>query len=344
MTTVKEKTNIIPVKVAQLIHGTWAMQLLRSGLELNVFDPLEAQSADVPAIAKTIKADKRALEILLDALVSIGLLYKSGNKYSLTEESRLYLLSSSSLFIGKYVQMNQESETIWNGLSEVVRSGKSLDQVNKDKRAQEFFPALAEMIFPMNFALAERVAAEIKVSQLPAQAKVLDVAAGAATWSIPMAVSNKSLHVDALDFPSTLEVTKKYAGKYGVADRYSYVSGNWRDIQWQKNAYDVVILGHILHSEGKEFSKRLIQQCYDALKPSGVLVIAEFIANNDRNGPPFAMLFGVNMLIRTTEGCVFTDAELNAMLSAAGFTKTYRMPIEETPASPIMIAYKPANH
>lgn len=77
------------------------------------------------------------------------------------------------------------------------------------------------------------------------------------------------------------------------------------------------------------------------MTPGGKLVIAEMIANNDRGGPPFAMLFGVNMLINTTQGCVFTDSELNEMLCAAGFVKPYRMPIEEMPYSPIMIAHKP---
>lgn len=208
MTTVKEKTNIIPLKISQLIHGTWAIQALRSALELNIFDHLEQGKQGASAIASALKADKRATEMFLDALVALGLLQKATNDYSLTEEAHTYLLSTSPLFIGNYVKMNQEREQVWHHLGEVVRSGKPVDQVNEDKRAQEFFPALAEMIFPMNFAIAERVAEELKVSQLKPSAKVLDVAAGAGTWSIPMALANSSLHVDALDFPATLDVTK----------------------------------------------------------------------------------------------------------------------------------------
>lgn len=251
MTKVKEKINTIPVKISQLLHGTWAIQAMRSGLELNIFDQLEQTEQGAAAIASALKADKRATEMLLDALTAIGLLQKTANKYSLTKESGTYLVSTSPLFLGGYMQMNEEKENVWHKLGEVVRTGKPLDQVNEDKRAQEFFPALAEMIFPINFAIAERVAEAIKVSELKPSTKILDVAAGAGTWSIPMALANPSVHVDALDFPVTLEVTKKFATKYGVACRYGYISGNWRDVQWHKNAYDVVVLGHILHSEGK---------------------------------------------------------------------------------------------
>jgi 2-polyprenyl-3-methyl-5-hydroxy-6-metoxy-1,4-benzoquinol methylase len=340
MTKVKEKINTIPIKISQLLNGTWAIQALRSSLELKIFDQLEQAEQAASAIASALKADKRATEILLDALVAIGLLQKNSNKYSLTEESRTYLLSTSPLYIGSYVILNQDRESAWRQLSDVVRTGTPLDHVNEDKRAQEFFPALAEMIFPINFATAQRVAEELQIAQLPDTAKILDVAAGAATWSIPMALANSSVHVDALDFSTTLEVTKKFATKYGVADRYSYITGNWRDVKWNNAAYDVVILGHILHSEGEKLSYELIKRSFTALKPGGKLVIAEMIANSDRGGPPFAMLFGINMLINTVEGCVFTDSELNEMLSAAGFTKTYRMPVEEMPCSPIMIAQK----
>lgn len=126
-------------------------------------------------------------------------------------------------------------------------------------------------------------------------------------------------------------------------DRYSYITGNWRDVKWNTNVYDVIVLGHILHSEGEKLSRELIERSFAATKPGGKLVIAEMIANNDRGGPPFAMLFGINMLINTTQGCVFTDSQLSEMLSTAGFVKPYRTAIEETPFSPIMIAHKPAH-
>jgi hypothetical protein len=71
------------------------------------------------------------------------------------------------------------------------------------------------------------------------------------------------------------------------------------------------------------------------------LAIAEFIANNDRSGPPMAMLFAVNMLLHTTEGCVFTQADLTEMLAEAGFEKPYRMPMEGEIETPVIIAKKP---
>jgi ubiquinone/menaquinone biosynthesis C-methylase UbiE len=213
--------------------------------------------------------------------------------------------------------------------------------VNIEEKAQEFFPALAESIFPLSFAQAQKITEDLKISQLPQGAKVLDVAAGAGTWTIPMALENSGLHVDALDFPAILEVTKRFAQQYGVADRYGYISGNWRNVPWQKEAYDIAVLGHILHSEGAELSKQLLKRCFEALKPGGRIVIGEFITNNDHSGPAPATLFGVNMLMHTEIGCVFSEEELEQMLTKAGFEKVQRMAGPAAAESMVICARKP---
>jgi len=340
MTTVKDKIAIPPMKISQILHGNWALQVLRTGVELDVFGHLTNGPADSGTVAAGIKADRRAAEMLLDALVGIGILVKKDDEYSLTEDAKVYLVPSSELFMGRYIKQNDEIDAMWRSLGETVRSGKPAKEVNQDAKAQEFFPALTEAIFPLNFATAQRVSQELKIAQLPAGSKVLDVAAGAATWSIPMALDNQQLHVDVLDFPPILEVSKKFAEKYAVAERFGYISGNWRNVPWQRDIYDVIVLGHILHSEGKELSKQLLRRVFEAMKPGGTLVIAEFIANNERTGPPFAMLFGVNMLMHTTIGCVFTESELTTMVTEVGFEKVRRMPLEGMPESPVLIARK----
>ena len=124
-------------------------------------------------------------------------------------------------------------------------------------------------------------------------------------------------------------------------ERSGYVSGNWRNVSWQKDAYEVVILGHILHSEGLELSKQLLKRCFETLKPGGRIVVAEFITNNDHAGPPMATLFGVNMLMHTEIGCVFSETELQQMLQNAGFEQPQRMKIDGVQESMVMLAKKP---
>ena len=68
--------------------------------------------------------------------------------------------------------------------------------------------------------------------------------------------------------------------------------------------------------------------------------IAEFVANDDRTGPPHVAIFGVNMLVNTEQGDVFTAGEIGGWLQEAGFTDIRNL---EAPApSPLILANKPA--
>jgi hypothetical protein len=70
-----------------------------------------------------------------------------------------------------------------------------------------------------------------------------------------------------------------------------------------------------------------------------MLLIGEFIPNDDRTGPAAAMLFGLNMLLHTPVGDVFTMNEYRGWLKGAGFRviKAIRTP---SAVSPLILARK----
>jgi precorrin-6B methylase 2 len=50
-------------------------------------------------------------------------------------------------------------------------------------------------------------------------ARILDIGAGAAAWSIPFAKALKRARVTVVDYPAVTQVTREYAERWGVADR-----------------------------------------------------------------------------------------------------------------------------
>lgn len=339
MKALDQKLVTAPVKISNLIWSTSALQILRTALELDLFSPLESGAKEASAVAAEQKLDARGVGYVLDALVALEMLSKKGKTYELNELSRNYLLPKSPLFLGPHVRRNEMIEKSWANLPEVIRTGKPQAQVNLDQQAMEFFPKLAENIFPLSYSYAQLVAAELNFAAASGAPRILDVAAGSGVWSIPLTEANAKSTVDVIDFGPILEVTKKFTARHKVGDRYKYIEGNWRDVEWEKEAYDVVILGHILHSEGPQLSELLLERCYVALKPGGHLVIAEMIANNERTAPPFPIIFAINMHLLTAEGCVFTEGELTELVRKCGFARSYRLPFNGE-ESPLMIAVK----
>lgn len=337
---IEVKSAAPPLHVLQIMQSTWAVDILRSSMELKVYDSLDKGPKSADAIAQERQLSPKGARLLLDAATSLRLLSKSGDKYELTEEARSYLVSTSPLYLGNYFHMHGQLNEAWANLAYAVKSGEPSMQVNQDAKAEEIFPALAEAIFPLNWQFAEQLAHHLGTHRTNFDVRILDLAAGSGVWSLPMARSNKNVTVDALDFPAVAKVTKKFAGKYGVAGQYNYLEGNWRDVNVEYNTYDIILLGHILHSEGKELSRQLLKYCAKALKPGGKLVVAEFLADEERKSATFPLLFAVNMFLATTDGCVFTYSELKEMLSDAGLSGDYRMDMGPGIESPIVIATK----
>jgi len=136
-----------------------------------------------------------------------------------------------------------------------------------------------------------------------------------------------------------IPVTKKIAGRFELADRFTYIEGDLNTVDFGKN-HTIATLGHILHSEGADQSKALIQKTFNALAPGGQIAIAEFVCNDNRSGPPNAAIFAVNMLVNTDKGDTFTLPEISKWLSDAGFAHVRTL--EAPGPSPLILATKPA--
>ena len=116
------------------------------------------------------------------------------------------------------------------------------------------------------------------------------------------------------------------------------IEGNLRDVDYGRNRYDLAILGHIIHSEGEKWGKKLIKKMYRILTDNGMLLIAEMIPNDTRSGPMLPLLFGLNMLVHTEAGDVFTMRQYREWLKDAGFRKVQTLDVPGP--SPLILATK----
>ena len=169
---------------------------------------------------------------------------------------------------------------------------------------------------------------------------VLDLAAGSGVWGVTLAERSPQVRVTAVDWPGVLPVTRRVAERHGVGDRFTFVAGDLDSADFG-TGHHVATLGHILHSEGIDRSKSLLKKTFAALAPGGTIAIAEWLVNEDRNGPPPGLIFAVNMLVNTDRGDTFSFGEISRWLAAAGFENA-RL-VEELPCpSPLILATKPA--
>src|SRR5262249_37224594 len=130
----------------------------------------------------------------------------------------------------------------------------------------------------------------------------------------------------------------RVVGRHGLAGRLETSPGDFLEAGFGQGHY-LATIGHIFHSEGRERSRRVLREGFYAFTARGAVGIAEFVPNNERSGPPNALIFAVNMFVYTTEGDTFTLREMSAWLREAGFRGVRLL---DAPApSPLVLATKP---
>lgn len=333
------KQSASPERLLQL---TWAYAptlIIASAVNHRVFDLLDAGPQTVRQIAQKTGASERGLTAILNALVGFQFLSRRGERYALTPESSAFLVSTKPAFLGAiYRHMSSQIIPNWLHLDKVVRSGKPATAVNSQKTGAAFFAEFVEALFPMGYPAAKALGEHLKVAKSKKPIRVLDLAAGSGVWGIALAQESPLVHISAVDWPPVLKVTRKVARRCGVADRLSTIPGDILKVDFS-SGHNVATLGHILHSEGRERSRQLLRKVFKALEPGGTIVIAEFVTNDDRTGPPNALIFAVNMLVATEAGDTFTFKEMSDWLREAGFEKPRKLNVGGP--SPLILATKP---
>ena len=308
----------------QLSGGYWATCALHAGVRLDVFTPLNGVTLSAEEVASACQCDPRAMEMLLNALVSIGLIDKNGTGYSDTGFSAQYLVRTSPGYLGHIIRHHHHLMAGWAVLHESIKSGNPVrDRISHgdDKDERESF--LMGM-YNLASQLAPVVAAAIDLNGCQ---RLLDFGGGPGTYAIHFCRQNPELSAVVYDLPSTRSFAEDTIARYGLSERISFVAGNYH-LDQVPETFDAAWLSHILHAEGIEGCKTVLRKAVNALKPGGMLLVQEFILNDAKDGPLFPALFSLNMLLGTSSGQSYSESELRGMMEEAGLTDIRRIPLE----------------
>lgn len=323
----------------QMAWGYSVPLIIASAVKHGVFDALDRAPKTVKQLAKETGASERGLTSILNALVGVELLTRRGGRYALAPESAAFLVSGKPGCLGGlFYHMTRDLIPKWLQLEDVVRTGKPARAVNSEPDGSEFFAGFVESIFPMSYPAARALGEHLEISQSKKPVNVLDLAAGSGVWGIALAQQSPHVRLTAVDWPDVLKVTEQVINRHGMLDRSTMLPGDLLKVNFG-NHHHIATLGHILHSEGRARSQRLLKKTFKALSPGGTIAIGEFLVNHDRMGPPASLLFAVNMLVNTHAGDTFSFREISGWLRGAGFKKPRLL--EAPGPSPLVLATKP---
>lgn len=291
-------------KIRDLWRGYWHSRVILTANNLGVFEILTfpKSAADV---AKALKLDERATEILLDALTGLGLLRKSFNKYRNAPLSNKFLLRNSPYYQGDIIKYADILWKKWSELDEIIKTGKP-SRSNHDHNS---------FIRGMHNVASLKVKKVIKEIDLKGVKKALDLGGGPGTYSIEMA--KKGISVTLFDTPETIKIAKDIIRASNSKD-INFLEGDFL-VDDIGNSYDLVFISQVLHAYSERDCLSILEKSRSALNPDGKIVIQEFYIDNSRTRPLPSALFSVNMLVNTDFGRCYSPKEIKGWLVKAGF-------------------------
>lgn len=341
MSTIEPRADL----VWQNSWGFARTAVLASAVELELFAAFASGPANAAELAQRTKASVRGIEALAGALVGLGLLSRDAvGRFDVTEVARTYLGPNPRIDLGPQILHSRNLAARWSRLTDAVRSGQPLPPPEATGSAggagvgPVHFQMLVRQLFNANFAAGMILCRTLADRDDFHPAAVLDIGAGAAPWSIPFAQAQPDCRVTVLDYPEVLPVTREYAAKFGLADRFEFRGGQAETADLGRSQFAFVFLGHLYHSMGPAASADLARRAAAALRPGGLLGVAEFVVDDDRLGPAIPLLFACNMLIGTAAGTTYTARQIDDWARSAGLSPI--VPVDIPTGSPIRLARK----
>ena len=318
-------THIAPDRIMQLGMGFWGSKTLLSAIEIGLFTELAKGPLSLSAVAERLTLHPRSARDFLDALVALGMLQRTGDRYANTPETDRYLDKTKPSYMGGILEMaNARLYRFWGGLTEALRTGQ---QQNESKTGEDFFGALyadpvrlegfLKAMTGLSLGAAQAIAARFPWKDYRT---FMDIGAAQGGVAVEIALAHRHLTGGGMDLPVVQPIFEAYVRSKGVADRVRFHPGNFFKESLPKA--DVLVMGHILHDWNLEEKKQLLQKAYDVLPTGGALIVYEAIIDDARSTNAFGLLMSLNMLIETPGGFDFTGSDCTGWMREIGFART----------------------
>ena len=331
MLKAKDTAGVLPDDITEMIRGFMPSRAILTALELDVFTAI-GNGSTAREVAGRIQCAVRAPEMLLNALVSLKLLTKSGDTFTNTPLAARFFVegtSDSARMAQLHIANIWKS---WSTLTQAVREGTSVaPRPPENGRVKPFIAA-------MDHNARGRARATAQAVEINGAKRMLDLGGGSGAYAIAFVKSAPGLEAEVVDLAEVLPITQDHIRKAGLADRITTRAGDMLSVPLEAGSYDLVLLSAVCHMFSPEENQQLFARVYRALAPHGRVVVSDFILDVAKTAPRFAAIFALNMLVNTRAGASYSEPEYATWMKQAGFAESKRVRLPG-PAN-LMIATK----
>jgi precorrin-6B methylase 2 len=306
-------------RLLALSRGFMEARIFLTAVQLGIFPAIGEGSPTADELAARIGADRRALVVLLNALVAQRLLAKEGERFAnIAEVAKLLEPPGPDRSTG--FEHAVDMWDAWSRLSNVVTTGTPVRPPQRQDASRESAAA-------MDLYSKMQAGPLIRILDCSGVGCLLDLGGGTGTYTLEMAKRHPQLRAVIFDAnEAALRIARERAARDDLLDRVCLRRGDFRrdDIG---NGYDMVLMASVICLLGEQENLALIGRVYEALNRGGQLVISDAMVNASGTNPSAAAVFGVHMLVTTGQGQAYPYEQVSRWLRSAGFSGIQRIPL-----------------
>jgi ubiquinone/menaquinone biosynthesis C-methylase UbiE len=316
-------------------------QILDAALEYDFFTLIHKGFQTADEVAREAGTNPRATRIVLDSLIASALIEKKDKRYTLLPMSETFLVRGKPSYIGDFRHV---ALALWDGmanLKESLRTGKPLSRMDTGNELA-VWEKLVVGIIPIAEPVAKALCDVFRIGVDRKGLRVLDIAGGSSIFGMTILARDPSSQVTQLDWPNVNAVAKKLNRERGLEGKIRFIDGEHRSAVFENRYYDLVLASNFCRFESPKGNQKLFRKVYDALKPGGSFVVNDFLPNEERTGPTFALRFSVYTLTHSAEGECWALSQYSDWLKTAGFNsiQTHSDIPKTLPGTTLIIAQK----
>jgi ubiquinone/menaquinone biosynthesis C-methylase UbiE len=333
--------ELTPRPLMRILGDFANSQILDAALEYDFFTLIDKGCATADEVAREAGTDPRATRIVLDSLPALGLLEKRGGNYCLTPTAEVFLVRGRPTYVGDFRHV---ALALWDGmahLKESLKTGKPFSRLDTGA-ALPVWEKLVLGIIVIAEPAAKALCDLLQIGGERKGIKVLDIAGGSSIFGMTILSRDPSAQVTQLDWPNVNAVAKKINRERGLEGKIRFIDGDHHSAAIEADHYDLVLASNFCRFESPAGNGKLCATAYSALKPGGFFMVNDFVPNEERTEPTFALRFSVYTLTHTPEGECWTLSQYADWLTKAGFgpIETHRDIPKTLPGTTLILARK----
>lgn len=313
-----------PSPILNYIEAFRRSKAMFTAVRLGIFDRLEEKPQSAADLATELSVNERALTRLMAACVALGLLARKSDVFHNTPSTSHYLVNTSPYSFAGYIQYSDESLfRLWSHLDDAVREGSNrweqafgsrdalFDYYYRDPQATSNF---VRAMNGFGMLASDRIVRAFDLSRF---GHLVDLGGATGHLAIAACQAYPDLRATVVDLPRVQPFAVEYIAQSAVSERVCFSAVDFFSAPLPPG--DLYALGRILHDWDDIKNGILLAKIFAALPPSGGILLAEALVDDDGCGPVYALMQDLNMLV-CTDGRERTLAEYRELLEKAGFS------------------------